>query len=215
MIKNSSGISVDFFPLPFFYHFWMTFKIKPEERNKFPEVKQPSSPRPLRRAWIISLPAWWNLAKGHLLFLGSPLLFERLQTHTFLLVNLTCATEVGGKKNAGLGWNRHTNNNNKWRLFHFDGESKNFATQTAVHLTRALREKRVWTMMCCHSFGFSQVAVVAPSAWDLWLLHKWNDGLLSRLLLQLKWPTWILQHLGRKNNKILIRTKWTSCAVLT
>lgn len=99
MIKNSSGISVDFFfPLPFFDHFWMTFKIKPEERNKFPEVKQPSSPRPLSIAWIISLPAWWNLAKGHLLFLGSPLLFERLQTHTFLLVNLTCATEVEWKK---------------------------------------------------------------------------------------------------------------------
>lgn len=76
----------------------MTFKIKPEERNKFPEVKQPSSPRPLSIAWIISLPAWWNLAKGHLLFLGSPLLFERLQTHTFLLVNLTCATEVEWKK---------------------------------------------------------------------------------------------------------------------
>lgn len=103
MIKNSSGISVDFFPLPFFYHFWMTFKIKPEERNKFPEVKQPSSPRPLSIAWIISLPAWWNLAKGHLLFLGSPLLFERLQTHTFLLVNLTCATEVGGKKKSRFG----------------------------------------------------------------------------------------------------------------
>lgn len=109
MIKNSSGTSVDFFfPRPFFDRFCMTFKIKPEERNKFPEVQQPSSPRPLSIAWIISLPAWWNLAKGRLLF-------ERLQTHSFLLVNLTCATEneKKQKQNAGLGWNRYTNDNKK------------------------------------------------------------------------------------------------------
>lgn len=30
------------FTLPFFNHFQMTFKIKPEEKNKFPEVKQSS-----------------------------------------------------------------------------------------------------------------------------------------------------------------------------